>query len=200
MPLPFSHIYYANKIKEKILKDKDIDEQDFFIGSTFPDIRYVLKKDRQFTHLNYKNSAEILEKIKKEKNSFELGVLCHLYTDYKFMEYWNYFKENNGDYYPFLILENELLFDKFNKNKQKILEYFNKTDFYNATQEEIEKWHDILKQYLSEKMNKKIFKNLSMNFMGAGEEQVNKILERYEEIKDNKELKNKIENFEKKLI
>jgi hypothetical protein len=60
-----------------------------------------------------------LEKIKQEKDSFELGILCNLYTDYKFGEYWsNYLDKNKNDYYPIIILESELLFGKFIKNKQ----------------------------------------------------------------------------------
>jgi len=69
-----------------------------------------------------------------------LGILAHLYTDYKFLEYWDeYLQENKGSYYSILILENRLLFDKFRGSKQKILSYLEKTSFskYGATQKQV---------------------------------------------------------------
>jgi len=50
MPLPLSHIIYANKLLNNKFKDRQINQREFFIGSIFPDIRYLLKVDRQNTH------------------------------------------------------------------------------------------------------------------------------------------------------
>ena len=125
--------------------------------------------------------------------------MCHLYADYKFLEYWSkYLDEHKNDYYPILILESELLFDKFQKDKNQILEYYSKVNFdkYNTTEEEIKKWHNALKQVIPVKMNKELFKKLAINIIGANEEWTNKILERYDEIKDDEVLRDKIKNID----
>ena len=203
MPLPFSHIVYADKILQTKLKNRKINKQEYFIGSVFPDIRYLTKVQRGITHLNFKNSKIILDEIKQEKNSFELGILAHLYVDYKFLEVWSeYLNKNQNHYYSILYLMDNLLFDNFKKIKL-ISKYFNNTlkveeKKYSLNNKIIEKWHQIIQKFISQKINKKDFMQ-TVKIMGFDENFVNKITQEVKKIKGNKKIIQKIKNCSKEL-
>lgn len=91
MPAPITHIVFAEKILKELWTDKN--RQDFLIGTSLPDFRYVGNLDRQITHLQ----GLKFEEIEKEK-SFRSGFLFHSLLD----EFWVDFYLKQPDY-PFVL-------------------------------------------------------------------------------------------------
>lgn len=50
MATPITHIVLTEKVFEKFFKDKT--RKDFFIGTSFPDIKYLKVIDRDKSHFN----------------------------------------------------------------------------------------------------------------------------------------------------
>ena len=95
-----------------------------------------------------------------------------------------------------------LLFDNFKKIKL-ISKYFNNTlkveeKKYSLNNKIIEKWHQIIQKFISQKINKKDFMQ-TVKIMGFDENFVNKITQEVKKIKGNKKIIQKIKNFSKEL-
>lgn len=203
MPLPFSHIVYADKILQTKLKNHKINKQEYFIGATYPDIRYLAKLPREKTHLLDKTPTEIWQKIKQEKDSFKLGILIHQYLDQKTLEYRQQYFQNilqiSNSYYPILILNDQILFNSFTKINS-ILKYYDKIldkeiKHYNLNKKIIANWHKVVKKYSSKKLTKKVYSEAS-KLLGFDEQTINNILNDFDKIKNNKKIIQKIKNFE----
>ncbi len=76
MPAPITHIVLADKVFDKYFFDKD--RKEFFIGTSFPDIRYYDNLDREKTH----QDGLSIEEIVKE-SSFLAGMHFHSFVDEK---------------------------------------------------------------------------------------------------------------------
>jgi len=77
MAAPIGHIYLALQLLNGPLKD--VNHQEFLIGTSFPDIRYPAHLPREKTH--WPNIE--LEMIFMEKSPFKQGVLFHSFVDQK---------------------------------------------------------------------------------------------------------------------
>lgn len=75
MAAPITHIVLTEKIFDKFFKDKI--RKDFFIGTSFPDIRYLKVIDRDKTHYN---DLSVLDLGNDE--SFSAGVKFHSILDH----------------------------------------------------------------------------------------------------------------------
>ncbi|HBR70684.1 TPA: hypothetical protein DIC20_01215 [Candidatus Dependentiae bacterium] len=75
MAAPIGHIYLALQMLTGPLNG--IDEQNFLIGTSFPDIRYPAKLPRQLTHAQ----NVTLQGILKEQDPFKQGMLFHAFVD-----------------------------------------------------------------------------------------------------------------------
>ena len=194
MPLPFSHIVYADKILQEQLKNNKIDTKEYFIGATYPDIRYLVRDERKITHPKFKNSQEILDKTKREKRSFELGLLIHWYIDKKWEEYWLFiFNKNKKEYHKNVrlieFLGDQILYDKFDKNKI-ITTYFNKPINQETNQydiKDIERWHQFIKKALSKKINYELVYEWSQIF-GVKKSFIDEIIYQIEKIENKQEI------------
>jgi len=207
MPLPFSHIVYADKILRTKLKDRQIDEQEFFVGTVFPDVRYLVKDKRETTHPKFKNSQEIFNKVMGEKDSFKLGWLVHLYIDLKWAEYWlEYFGQDVEKYLKNLtalnVLSDQYLFNGF-KHKSKIKEYLNEvsskeTQYYKL--QDIKKWHEFVKRFLERKLDYNLGKEV-IKMIGRDEKiiDIDMVYGRVESLKEDKFVVDKIRKFSKEL-
>ena len=203
MPLPFSHIVYADKILQTKLKNRKINQQEYFIGSLFPDIRYLTKEPREKTHKKFKTTKKLINKIEKEKDSFKLGLLVHWLTDYQFAKYWLKYFNDVRKYIKNLsainVLNDQILFDKF-KKRNEIIKYFNvicARENKKIKLEYIKKQHEFIKIILTKKLNysfgKKLIKILGIN------KDPDKIFEQWKKIKKDKKIIQKIKNFENVL-
>jgi hypothetical protein len=182
MAAPITHIVLTDKIYQKYFSDKD--KQLFFVGTVFPDIRYLGVIKREKTHLKISE----LNKVINEKSPFLAGVKFHDLLD------WLrncFLKENQQELFK-LLTENNLLSKNYTKKDLRNLnrlsklledqliynkvkdwqEYINYLD--NTYQEEIEfgvkkkdvkHWHQILQNYFKQLPNqetrKEFFKELN---------------------------------------
>jgi len=161
MAAPITHMVLADKVFDKRFKDEK--KKDFFIGSVFPDVRYVSGIKRRLTH-----HLDL-----KEKNSFETGIKFHCLID----EIWNEFVRSNNYITSFKLLGDELLYEKIG-NWEEYISYFDKifpSEFlFNIPEEKIKKWHKILQQYFSKKPND-ITRNTFIKSIGVSEERIDRI-------------------------
>ena len=74
MATPITHVVLAAKIFDNIFKDKI--KKDFFIGSLFPDIRYLKVIDRDKSHFENLKLKDL-----KNDDSFLAGVKFHSIVD-----------------------------------------------------------------------------------------------------------------------
>ncbi|HOY56090.1 MAG TPA: hypothetical protein PLH37_01570 [bacterium] len=199
MPLPFSHLVLSDIVLKKNNQIDNINESHYFIGSVFPDIRYLAKLPREKTHLAIGNSELIFNKLKQESNYFEKGILAHLYVDQIFLEYFNdYLTQNKNSYYPILFLLEQKVFNDFGL-AEKFAPYFDsvlidEANKYSINIEIVKKWHSLIQKYLSSGMNA----DFSCEFLrqiGMDDNFLNEIMQGVEKIKNNNEIKEKIENF-----
>jgi hypothetical protein len=153
MAAPITHIVLSYKVFDKYFQDKD--KQEFLVGTSLPDIRYLGAIERDKSH--YKNMT--LKEISKY-DSFDAGLRFHSLVD-EIRE--KYMKNNN--YYSLFpksalltqaskVFEDRVLYDKLN-NWKEIVSYFN--EIYQdeldlgISESDIEKWHKLLRNYFSHK-------------------------------------------------
>jgi len=74
MAAPITHVILADKIFNKFFSDKN--RGDFYIGTSFPDIRYLGVIDRDKTHFPDLNFEQL-----KTLSSFEAGLRLHSLVD-----------------------------------------------------------------------------------------------------------------------
>ena len=169
MATPIAHIVLTDKVFGKYFKDKN--KKDFFIGTSFPDIRYLANIEKKTTHLSYN----------KEKNSFKAGMRFHSLID----EIWNKFVRSNDNFILYSksrnsvnditslkLLEDELLYGKINNWKQYIKffdEVLSDELSFNIPEKKIKKWHKILQKYFLRKPNDSDRENL-LKFLGFSKE------------------------------
>lgn len=203
MPLPFPRIVYADKILKEKFAQRPINEQEFYIGSTLPDIRYLAHLDRNITHPEYKQADEFLKKAGKEKDSLELGILLHLYTDARWNEYWlNFFNNDQHvcqkNYYPILFLDCQLLFDYYSR-RESVQELFNagmpgEIKRYSLNREVVQRWQALVRHNLTFRISEQTFREqakmleLSDNFS-------DQVIARLNDLKKDKKIINVINNF-----
>lgn len=75
MPGPVAHIVLALQVLNGPLKDKNWEQ--FLIGTSFPDIRYVTALERASTH----NQNPSIQAITQETSSFQAGMQFHSLVD-----------------------------------------------------------------------------------------------------------------------
>ncbi len=153
MAAPITHIVLTDKVFDKYFKDKN--KKDFFIGTIFPDIRYLAGIERKMTHLSYN----------KEENSFKAGMRFHSLID----DIWNKLvrADDNSALSPelknsvngitsFKLLEDGLLYEKID-NWQEYVSFFDEVLpdelLFDIPEEKVKKWHKILQKYFSRRPN-----------------------------------------------
>lgn len=152
MAAPITHIVLGNKVFDKHFRDKN--KKDFYLGVSFPDVRYLKVIERNKTH--FKDLS--LQEIKEEKSSFLAGLKFHSLAD----EIREKFIVSNDIYslYPefkyltesLKLLEDDILYRKAN-NWREVVDYFNETIAgelsFGIQENYIMKCHSILQKYFS---------------------------------------------------
>jgi hypothetical protein len=156
MAAPITHIALTEKIFDSLFKDKD--RKEFFIGTLFPDIRYLNVISRDKTHYTNISVSDLYT-----DTSFLAGVKFHSIVDKVREQY----IINNNIYSlcpksPYIteslkFLEDEILYPNI-QNPISYIEYLE--DILSSEIEcgineyDIRKWHTLLQQYLSQKPHK----------------------------------------------
>lgn len=153
MALPITHIVLTEKIIDKFFKDKN--KKDFFVGTSFPDIRYLGVIDRSKTHYSNLSINDL-----RSDESFLAGLKFHSILDEtreKFILENNIYSlcpESKYITQSLKFLEDEIFYDHI-KDWSVYIEYFNQVleceKFYKIKQEYIIKWHKILQKYFQYK-------------------------------------------------
>ncbi|PIR73838.1 MAG: hypothetical protein COU40_00355 [Candidatus Moranbacteria bacterium CG10_big_fil_rev_8_21_14_0_10_35_21] len=160
MASPVSHIIYAKKYLEKHPMNK-ADEEMFFLGCLFPDIRRIDPKiSRKETHLFFPD----LNLDANGLDSFHFGWKFHLYCDMKREEILNrknfYSLKNTKDFWGISAksLEESLIYSEYN-NWEKLINFLNNAPFIetsiNVSRETFGLWYAILAKYFEKKPDQK---------------------------------------------
>lgn len=169
MAAPITHIVLADKVFSKYFPG--LSKAKFFIGTSFPDIRYLRIIGREITHF----INPTLNDIRKE-NDVKAGMVFHSFVD----EIRETFMENNGLYNlisrtansmrSIKLLEDEVFYAKIPDWNQiaSMMDSVTPEELeYPIKKEDIVRWHNILKDYFIEKPNPetrvKFFQALSFN-------------------------------------
>lgn len=160
MAAPIAHIFLALELLSDPLAEKNFDEKEFILGTSFPDIRYLNITDRDKTHYKKVTFKEVID----ESNSFKAGIMLHSLVD-NIRE--KYFQDNNiYEKIPKIKLisqalkftEDKFLFPYINVNK--ISNYFDTISIeekkFGISDEKIMLWRRFLKNYISNGLTKKI--------------------------------------------
>ena len=151
MAAPITHVVLAEKIFNKYFSNKS--RKEFFVGTCFPDIRYLGVIDRSKTHFEENSFVDILQ-----SDSFIAGMKFHSFVD-KVRE--KYMKEK-GLYTLFpdseyltqavKIFEDGVLHEKI-KDWGEIERCFGEIDEgemkFGIAKEDVERWHTLLRHYFS---------------------------------------------------
>jgi hypothetical protein len=131
------------------------DPENFFIGTSFPDIRYVANLDRKTTHKLKENN---LSYVLKAPTSFEGGRRFHVLVDKKREEHmrnnnaYRFVENNNFKSHMLKMVEDKILFDRLkntNFNAQKIFTNINEEErSYGLDDRVLKGWHKVLAGYL----------------------------------------------------
>lgn len=196
MAAPATHVVLADKIFEMYFHRKD--QKDFYIGTSFPDIRYMGVIDREKTHF-----GNLTLNILQSLPPFEAGLKLHSLVD-KVRED---FMKSKGIYSlvpesPFItqslkFFEDKILYGK-RSNWDEITPFFKE-----ATEDElsfglkatdIEKWHKFLQTYFTTGPNDQNIRTF-VAAIGKPNKMAEEILKLTKNMEDNTQLRNIVVDF-----
>lgn len=157
MAAPITHIVLANKIFKTHFYNYNKDKSKFFIGTSFPDIRYLGTVSREKTHLEVNNLAEIIT-----EDAFNSGIKLHVFVDKIREEFitskgvYEIYSKSRASYSAIKFLEDEYLYNEIT-DWSLIGDYFNdilKEEIsYGVSEETVKTWHNLLQDYFSQKVD-----------------------------------------------
>jgi len=198
MAAPITHIALTEKIFDKFFKGKI--RKDFFIGTSFPDIRYLKVIDRDKTHHDNLSIANL-----GNDESFSAGVKFHSILDQvreKFIvENDTYLLCPESKYITqsLKILEDKIFYQHI-KDWTVYAEYLNEIlqveRDYGIAEKDLSRWHSLLQQYFQKQPDEQAVKNFTLS-IGFTEEVAVEINENIAKMKANKKIINIIKNLYK---
>lgn len=189
MPLPITHIVLTEKVFNKFFKNKT--KKDFFIGTLFPDIRYLKVIAKNKTH--YTNlSVSTLNKAEP----FLAGIKFHSILDQAREKF---ILENNtyslcpkSKYitHSLKILEDEIFYRHI-KDWKAYIDYLNEIlpleKKYKIAESDLKRWHLLLQRYFSKQPNSQIVDNFALD-IGFTKENANEINDNISKMRSNKKI------------
>lgn len=166
---PLFHTVIAEKWLAAFEDFNESEKQAFFLGTLFPDIRYLAGIPRDVTH----DRGLTLEQIKATKDPFQKGVRVHSFVDEQRVEFLKnqdvlkIFDEISGDKILYLkFLEDEILYPMQKENHFfyvcEYLKNFDESELeFKISQEILAEWHDIHRKYLSMRPSAALEKSIS---------------------------------------
>ena len=154
MAAPATHIILALRLP--LLPEKN--KQEFIIGTSFPDIRYLGVIEREKTH----NNQATWKTIQQESSSFKAGMDFHALVDRMREDYmiehnvYDKVSKSQRASQILKIFEDTLLYEKID-NWNEIACYFDTIHEeelrFDIKEYDIKRWHKILQDYLRKKPN-----------------------------------------------
>lgn len=164
MAAPITRIVLTEKIFDKFFKDKT--RKDFFIGTLFPDIRYLKVISRKKTHYDNLSVADL-----KNDESFLAGVKFHSILDRsreKFIvenDMYSLCPKSKYITQSLKILEDEIFY-QYVKNWNVYINYLNEIlqaeKNYRISEKNLRRWHSLLQRYFRKKPDSKAVKNFAI--------------------------------------
>jgi len=191
-----THIVLTNKVFSTYFADKN--KTDFYIGTSFPDIRYlgVIKRDK--VHFDNLHISDI-QTIK----SFDAGLKFHSIVDkiredfITSREIYSLISQSRYSTQAIKFFEDWLLYEKLD-NWCPYVDYFNyfpKGELsYGISLSAIQKWHKLLQAYLSSKPDSESIRQF-VKVIGRPKDMAEEIILLIEEMKNNKELIQIVNDF-----
>jgi len=203
MASQISHIVYARKYLDKYPSDK-INEDEFILGTVFPDIRYISKNiKRSDTHFAFSPIDLNFSGL----TSFQAGWEFHLYCDIKREEILNKYNFYSiGGAADFAAISSKLLEDKIIYNQygnwEKLVEFFKNPPEIdtgiNISQGTFKFWYAILAEYISQKPGSQSTKKLALH-LPALADKADDIVRSINELEKNKKVVNILGKVVKKI-
>jgi len=196
MASQITHIPYGEKVLSLFLKDKQVDERKFYIGTVFPDIRYLKVIDRDKTHINNPS----IEGLKEITNSFDIGTYTHTLIDQERertitkLGFYNDLPNDSITIYATKFLEDVITYPLF-KEWPKVVSYLNDTLEEEAElvpKEAATKWHKMLQDYFESPPNKTSVARLAVA-LGFDNKLIQAVTNRVEELRGNSKAMNIIQ-------
>ena len=197
MAAQVTHLALSEMIFEKYLVK--FNKKDFFIGTTFPDIRYLGHIRREKSHFNNISFTDILE----QDNSFHAGILYHSFVD-DFRENWmvknNIYKlipSTHRATQAVKLFEDRYYYRNINDWRQIISYYEDVLEDelgFDMNKEVVFKWHKALGSYFRATPTLDATANL-INDIGMPSEIRDEILHLIAQMEDNEQLIDIIKQF-----
>lgn len=193
---PIGHIVLTAKIFDTFFGH--LSKKDFFIGTCFPDIRYLRVIEREKTHFNRVS----LHKI-QNKSSFMAGVQFHSLVDdvrEKYMDIHSIYSllpKSNYITQAVKIYEDELYsssINDWNEYRDYLNEILPEQLNFGIQREAIHRWHSLLQQYFAHGSNRSSVQLLCAEF-GFPDEVVTEIFNSIAVIKSNEDVQHIIHSF-----
>jgi len=205
MAAPITHIALTEKVFDKLFKNKI--KKDFFIGTLFPDIRYLKVINRDETHYNNLTVSNL-----KNDESFLAGVKFHSILDQtreRFITKNNIYSLCPKSKYitqSLKILEDKIFYKNI-KNPGIYANYLNKIlpveKEYNILEKDLKKWHSLLQKYFRKQPNQNTITNFILD-IDFTENIANEINKNIATMRTNKKIieiiKNLYNNFDLLII
>lgn len=196
MPGPITHIALTDKVFDRLFNG--MVRSDFFIGTLFPDIRYLKVIDRSKTHFKEVHLRDI-----QNEDSFMAGMKFHTLVDQARNQFlledniYSSFKEIKYASYVLKVAE-DTLFYKYITDWDTYINYLDRIllaekDF-DIPERALKDWHTLLQRYFQHPPDNKTIKALSM-VAGLSNEttiEMNKLLQA---VQSDKNIQNTLEDF-----
>lgn len=189
MAAPITHIALTAKIFDTFFKDKV--KRDFFIGTCFPDIRYLKVIEKEKTHFKDLSLADL-----KSESSFISGLKFHSILDIareKFIvenDTYSLCPQSKYITHSLKLLEDELYYDEigdFSEYINCLNEVLPDEINMGVSEKDIKKWHMLQTQYFQAKPSNKSITDfmVAINFT---QEAIEEIFKNVRIMKKNKEI------------
>lgn len=155
MASQITHVVYGQLVLGKFLNGrKNLNLRNFFIGTLFPDIRYLGTIPKEKTHFEKDPN---LSGLLTQTTSFKAGLYTHLLIDVERervverLNFYQLFPKEPITQYAMKFLEDEFTYSRY-RNWKEIQIYLNNAlpeEFEFTDQKTVRKWHSILNDYFA---------------------------------------------------
>lgn len=193
---PIGHIVFLAKIFDEYFSD--LVKKDFFIGTSFPDIRYLRVIEREKTHFNHVTLSDI-----RKNDAFMSGVKFHSLVDEireRYMEDHDIYSlcpESKYITQSLKILEDEIYYSSI-QNWDEYIQYLNEIlpeqVNFGVRSEDVRRWHTFLQHYFVKQPNLSAVKSLCSD-LGFSKEAAEEMITNIEQMKTNKKIVEVIKNL-----
>ncbi len=201
MATPIVHVVLTDKIFNKFFINRN--KKDFFIGTSFPDIRYLRIIKREKTHFENVKMKDI-----EKENDFTAGLKFHSILDQIREDF--IVKNNAYDLFPnsklstlaLKLAEDRILYNN-TQDWQEYIDYLNEVLVdeinFGLKADDIKKWHELLQQLFSHSPNRQSIQDFASEIFFSNHD-INELDKMATQLSANKKLikiiKNLYANFE----